>query len=79
MVFLVVAELMFDVLLVAGIVTQVLLPCVKGTPMFPFFRRGPQVVERDVQYAQEELELAEKEQIVKKLRDRAGRFRKEEV
>ena len=75
MIFLESLEIAVYVLLIAAFITQILLPCIKGTPLFPAFRRRPNRVAREMESAAEEFDLADKEKRAKALREAAERIR----
>jgi predicted DNA repair protein MutK len=67
MVFLEVAQFISVALIVVIALTQIIVPILMGTPVFPIFKRKNKIIDQALAEAKEERNLAEKEEQIKNL------------
>lgn len=74
--FLPIMELAFAVMIITGLVTQVVIPMMRKTPLFPALHKHG--IETKLQVARQEVRIAELEKELANLRKKADDIRREE-
>lgn len=76
MVFLEWLEMVFGVLFLLFVISQILVPLARGLPYFPAFRKSTEKLEEDLEEAKEEVEKAKLESMLAEEKAKAEKIRK---
>ena len=76
MVFLEWLEIIFGVLFLLFVISQILVPLARGLPYFPAFRKSTEKLEEDLEEAKEEVEKAKLESMLAEEKTKAEKIRK---